>query len=127
MGLIGIFVHALFDSNILINYLNGIEAAKRELGRYESRSVSVISWMEILAGAPAEAEAATSAFLDEFNLVGIDAGIARRAVRLRREKRLKLPDAVILATALEGGLLLVTRNVRDFDPDLPSVRMPHSV
>jgi len=120
-------MHALFDSNILIDYLNGVDAARLELARYESRSVSVITWIEVLAGAPADAEPETCAFLDEFNQIGIDPRIAQRAVSLRREKRLRLADAVILATALERGLLLVTRNVRDFDPDLPSVRMPYSV
>ena len=49
-------MHALFDSNILIDFLNGIAAAKVELSLYESRAISVITWMEVLSGAPAMAE-----------------------------------------------------------------------
>ena len=120
-------MNALFDSNILIDYLNGINAAKDELARYESRSISLITWMEVLAEAPEAAELETRGFLDQFKLVGIDAKIAQRAVELRRVKRMKLPDAIILASAQILGLLLVTRNTRDFDPELPGVRMPYRV
>ncbi len=120
-------MHALFDSNILIDYLNGIAAAKEELARYESRSISVITWMEVLAGAPAGADLQTRGFLEQFKMVGIDSKIAYRAVELRREKRMKLPDAIIFASAQILGLLLVSRNTRDFDPALPNVRMPYRV
>jgi len=47
-------VKALFDTCILINYLNGVDAAKKELARYEYRAISMITWMEALAGASAE-------------------------------------------------------------------------
>ena len=52
-------VKALFDTNILIDYLRGIPAAREELDRYETRAISVITWMEVLTGAP-PAHAATS-------------------------------------------------------------------
>jgi len=120
-------MRALFDSNILIDFLNGVEAAKRELALYESRAISVITWMEVLAGAPEAADAETRSFLEQFDRVGIDTKIALRAVELRRTKRIKLPDAVILASAQIHGLLLVTRNTHDFDPELPGVRMPYRI
>jgi predicted nucleic acid-binding protein len=40
--------------------------------------------------------------------------IVRRAIALRRQRRIKIPDAVVAATALHLGLPLMTRNVRDF-------------
>lgn len=80
-----------------------------------------------LAGAPAATELETRSFLDRFKRVGIDAKMALRAVELRRAKRLKLPDAIILASAQIHGLLLVTRNTDDFDPELPGVRMPYRI
>ena len=48
---------ALFDTNILIDYLKGIEAAQEELARYRHRLVSIVTWMEVLAGAHDDAEA----------------------------------------------------------------------
>lgn len=42
---------ALFDTNILIDYLNGIAAAKKELDLYESRAISIVTWMEVMSGA----------------------------------------------------------------------------
>ncbi|EGV17552.1 PIN domain-containing protein [Thiocapsa marina] len=59
--------------------------------------------------APDEAPPVRS-FLRRFECMGIDTAIAERAVALRQAKRLKLPDAIILATAMEHSALLVTRN-----------------
>jgi predicted nucleic acid-binding protein len=41
--------------------------------------------------------------------------VAERAGRIRRETGLRLPDALIAATALERGLTLTTRNRRHFE------------
>jgi len=45
----------------------------------------------------------------------IDRSIAERAGRVAREFGLRLPDALIAATALERNLQLSTRNLKDFD------------
>jgi predicted nucleic acid-binding protein len=41
--------------------------------------------------------------------------------------RLKLPDAVILATAEESGCILVTRKTRDFPANDPRIRFPYRI
>ena len=46
--------------------------------------------------------------------LGLDAEIAERAISLRRQRRMKLGDAMIAGTALEYEVPLVTRNVDDF-------------
>jgi predicted nucleic acid-binding protein len=119
-------VKALFDTNILIDYLNGVGEARDELSRYDERAISIITWMEVMAGAPPEVEAETRAFVDSFERVVIDDTIAEQAVALRREARIKLPDAIIWASAKARSMLLVTRNTRDFPADEPSVRVPYS-
>ena len=44
-------VKALLDTNILIDYLRGVGAARTELGRYQDKAISIITWMEVLVGA----------------------------------------------------------------------------
>ena len=121
---------ALLDTNILIDYLNGIEAARDELARWEQPPslqplISVVTWMEVLVGAGPEDEPEVRRFLRRFRCIGIDAAVAEGAVALRRSHRLRLPDAIIAATAAQEGALLVTRNTRDFPADDPTVRVPY--
>ncbi len=118
---------ALFDTNILIDFLNGIPAARKELDLYESRAISIVTWMEVMCGGEPELADTTRAFLSRFTMIPIGEEIAERAVTLRREKNLKLPDAIILATSLETGWMLVTRNTKDFSGKLPGVRHPYRV
>jgi predicted nucleic acid-binding protein len=118
-------VKALFDTNILIDYLNGVPEARDELGHYNSKAISIITWMEVMVGAAPAVEAATRAFLDSFDTVALDDQIAERAVALRKSHRVKLPDAIILASARERAMLLVTRNTKDFSAADPGVRIPY--
>lgn len=118
---------ALFDTNILIDYLNGIAAARKELDLYESRSISIVTWMEVMSAGDPELGDTTRAFLNRFTVIPIGEPIAERAVKLRRERHLKLPDATILATSLEMGLILVTRNSKDFGTKLPGIRHPYKI
>ncbi|MDQ7001051.1 MAG: type II toxin-antitoxin system VapC family toxin [Mariprofundus sp.] len=119
---------ALFDTNILIDYLNGIEAAKTELALYESPAISSITWIEVMVGARSEdEEVRLRAFLNRFRIVPVSGEVAERAVELRRQYRMRLPDAMIWASALCESCLLISRNTRDFPPDHPGVRVPYTV
>jgi predicted nucleic acid-binding protein len=120
-------VKALLDTNILIDFLQAVPAAREEMNRYTDKAISIITWMEVMAGAPPPATRGTREFLDGFTLVELDERIAERAVALRREHRLKLPDAIIWATAQVQAMLLVTRGTRGFPPNDPGVRMPYRV
>lgn len=116
---------ALFDTNILIDFLNKVPQAQNELHRYESRAISIITWMEVMVGADQVLEAQTRQVLGNFDVIALDNEIAERAVQLRRQHRVKLPDAVIWASAYIHSMLLVTRNTKDFAPDTPGVRIPY--
>jgi predicted nucleic acid-binding protein len=121
-------VRALFDTNILVDYLNGVARAREELARHEQKSISVITWAEVLVGArDAADEQAIRAYLSTFEVADVDREVAADAVRLRREHRLRLPDALIWATARHHGALFVTRNTKDFPRDDPGVRVPYSL
>jgi predicted nucleic acid-binding protein len=118
-------VKALFDTNILIDYLNGVPQARDELNRYDGKAISIVTWMEVMAGAAPQVEAATRAFLDGFEIIAPDSPVAERAVEVRKSNRVKLPDAIIRASAQANALLLVTRNIKDFPASDPGVRMPY--
>lgn len=117
---------ALFDTNVLIDHLRGEEQARREINRYEGAAISVITWMEVLVGArnPGE-EASLRPFLRRFVLLPLEPEVADEAAALRRQHRIRLPDAVIWASARVSHRLLVTRNTRDFPGDDPGVRVPY--
>ena len=120
-------VKALFDTNILIDFLNGHEPAREEVRRYSEKAVSVITWIEVLAGATEQTEAACRTLLAVFERLDLTASVAERAITLRRQYRLKLPDAVILATAQIASSNLITRNTRDFPANSPGVRVPYTL
>ena len=120
-------VKALFDTNILIDYLNGVGKVRDELDRYVDTSISIITWMEVLVGARPQVAAATREFLQSFEVVPIDQVVAERAVILRQKYRMRLPDAIIWASAETDGKLLVTRNTKDFPADAPGIRIPYMI
>lgn len=124
----GLDVPALFDTNILIDYLSGIEAAATELDSFPDKAISLITWMEVMVGATTDEEKhIIKAFLSQFEMLPIDNPVSALAVEIRQQLKIKLPDAIILATARVYRRLLVTRNTKDFSPDAPGIRMPYVV
>jgi predicted nucleic acid-binding protein len=81
--------------------------------------------MEVMVGATEDVEDTTRSFLNSFDIIALDGGIPERAVSLRRSHHIKLPDAIIWATAKVHAMLLVTRNTRDFAVGDPGIRMPY--
>jgi len=120
-------VKALFDTNILIDFLRGLPAARDELARYEDRAISIVTWMEVLVGADPGHERGTRDFLGGFTMIALDQTVASAAVALRRIHRVRLPDAIVWASARQQGRLLVTRDRKGFPADDPGVRMPYRV
>jgi predicted nucleic acid-binding protein len=102
---------AVFDSVILIDSLNGVEAARAKLRSFPDRAISVISRTEVLTGTKTEAdEINAGAMLDSCVNIPVTEDIANLAAVLSREFRLKTPDAIIYATARVLGVPLVTRD-----------------
>jgi predicted nucleic acid-binding protein len=120
-------VKVLFDTNIVIDVLKGVPPAQDVLNSYPERAVSIISWMEVMVGAPAALTDATRDFLRGFDLMGLTDGVAEQAVILRQVHRLKLPDAVIWATAKVHGLSLLTRDTKGFPRQHPEIIVPYEV
>ena len=117
----------LFDSNILIDYLSSRTEARAELDRHSNRAISVITWIEVMAGSTAGDEDRTREFLLDFETLPLTNEVADLAVTIRRKRKLKLRDAIIQATAEFAGRVLVTRNTRDFRAGTPGVRIPYTI
>src|SRR5476651_2705387 len=119
-------MRGLFDTNILIDYFNGEQRAKTEIDLYNFHAISIITYIEIIVGLQnMEDSEAIKKFLLRFSIINVDIPIAERTATLRKKYKLKIPDAVILATAEHHQCLLITRNTKDFPQTIPIVRVPY--
>ena len=101
----------LVDTDVFIDHLRG--ATELKPGRHRL-FYSVVSRAELVAGSTATN--AVTQLLAPFRELSVDRAIVERAGRVRRESGVRLPDALIAATALEHRLAVATRNARDFEP-----------
>lgn len=99
----------LLDTNVALYLLGGRLAVPLPAGTY---GVSVITEMELLAwpSLTSEEEKNVREFLRQLVVCELTPPIRDRAVQLRRVHQLKLPDAVVCATALEFGVELWTND-----------------
>ena len=119
---------AVFDSNILIDALKDVRAARQELLRYNRRYISRVSWIEVMVGALPDDSARAEGFLDYFKVIELNEEISRHAAVLRSQRpSLKAMDAIMLASAQTTGRILITRNTKDFPANMPGIRVPYSV
>jgi hypothetical protein len=70
--------------------------------------MEMLSWPSLTE----DEETRVNAFLSSVIICDLTPRIRTRAVRLRRDERLKLPDAIVCATALEHGVELWTNDTR---------------
>jgi toxin FitB len=101
----------LVDTDIFIDHLRGAHGLKPGKHRLH---YSVVTRAELYAGS--SATDLVMQLLAPFREIDVDRPVAERAGRIRRETGVRLPDALIAATALEHGLNLATRNEKDFSP-----------
>jgi predicted nucleic acid-binding protein len=109
----------VFDSNILIYHLNdvlpGAALASIEAWMSEGAMISVMTRIEVLGYPQRDDQFQQAArLLASFDEIPLHEPIVQRTIMLRQQSRIRLPDALIAATALHLGLPLVTRNSRDF-------------
>ena len=117
----------LLDTNVLIDVLKGETTARDWLEEQQQPAVSVITWIEVLVGCRTAESQTVEAWLDSFERLPLDRDVARESVQARQRHGLKVPDAIILATARCHGLTLATRNSQDFPLSLSDVLHPYSL
>ena len=103
-------VDYLFDTNILIYLLNNRLAEKLPSGRY---GYSVITEIELLSFPALTTEdiEIISGYLSNITLINLTQAIKQKTISLRRIYRIKLPDAIIVASAIEAGATLLTNDI----------------
>lgn len=122
MGLI------LLDSNIVMDVLNGVGQALGYLDCLDDGGLSVISHIEVLAGTKTELQDRLARnLLRRYPRFDLTQPVAERASVVRRQTRLKLPDAILLATAEVHGLRFATRNTKDFGPGDHRIVVPYTL
>jgi len=120
----------LVDTDVLVDYLRGLEAAADWLESADAELfVSAITVAELFAGVRNKAEQDILAdFLKAFTIVPVDISIARAGGLLKRDYARShgtgLADAMIAATAQELGSVLVTLNRKHF-PMVGEVLVPY--
>jgi predicted nucleic acid-binding protein len=106
----------LLDTNVVLDYMgnNLTDYAKIVIARIIDSEInlSVINKIELLGFS--NVEQALIDFVSCSNICQLDDEVVEKTIEVRRLYRIKLPDAVIAATALLYNFSLVTRNTKDF-------------
>ena len=107
---------ALFDSNVIIYLSKGIIRLEDFTSSYEEFNVSIISYIETLGYdfTNETEEALVENFLNTFSILPLTNDVADLVIDYRKRSRIKIPDAIILATASLSESILITNNVNDF-------------
>jgi len=83
--------------------------------RQQTVAISIVTRIERLTKSePASEYATMQAFVQSVAVLSLDEPVTQQTIRLRQQHRVKLPDAIIAATALAHNIPLLTRNVSDF-------------
>jgi predicted nucleic acid-binding protein len=120
----------ILDTNIMIDFLQGREQARLLFQGYREKAtlmmISMITVVEVLVGIfDLEKQKKVRVWLQSFQTVSVDSDIAHAAIGLRQTFKLKVPDALIMATAQYHQGILVTRD-RDFCR-IPGVHYPYTL
>ena len=114
----------VLDSNILIYCSKGQVKFQEIASHFDYLFVSVITYMETLGynfSNPDEKDLIEK-MLNTLPIVQTDMGIANQVVAYRQKRKIKIPDAIILATAKKLNASIITVNDGDFkgiDADVP--------
>jgi len=106
----------LIDTNVILDFMGGKLPTKSEdfLSKIidEQINISVINKIELLGFSNAE-----QVLIDLVNFAAvyhINDEIIDKTIELRKKYKIKIPDAIIAATAVVNDLALISHNFKDF-------------
>lgn len=110
----------LLDSNTVIDYIGHLhpEKGRKWLNKVidEEINSSIITKIEVLSFKP-DKDDNYPVLVDYFETASIfdlSADIVSKTIQIRQKQKIKLPDAIIAATAIVFDFTLITRNTKDF-------------
>ena len=115
----------LIDTNTLSDYfgeklpLDGLDFIDTLVN--ENPQISIMTRIESLSYLTPQIEIFRS-FVNYSTVFDLTEDIIIRTIALRRSRRIKIPDAIIAATALEYDLTLITHNTSDFQ-GIPNLKL----
>lgn len=109
----------LLDTNIVIYYFNGLTDDERiDALLIHSFNIAIINQMEFLgrSGFLTDENLYQKAqeFISHANVFDLTQGVVDKTITLRQQHKIKMPDAIIAATALVHGFGIATNNIDDF-------------
>ena len=109
----------LIDTNVVIDYL-GSKLPLAGMGFMDViinaiPNVSIVTKIEILGfNASEEHYRLLTNFMDDAVVFELTSNVVDICIGIRKKHKTKLPDAIIAATALAHGFVLISRNISDF-------------
>lgn len=110
----------LLDTNSIIYYLQGYkeldEIFEKFVAGIATPMISIITEIELFGfpGITSKEEKFITKLLANFQILDVNKEISKATINLRRQYKMKVPDAIIAATAMNKGAILVTRDEEDF-------------
>jgi len=115
----------LLDTNILI-YLSKREIELESFSSSDTKLyISVITYMEVLGFPfinPTE-KSIMEQLCNHIDMINLNQDIIDKVIEIKQRKKIKLPDAIILSTAINMNLDLVTVNIDDFINIEPNLKI----
>lgn len=106
----------LIHTNVIIDHLKKVlpSLAQKFVNKImdEEFNVSVITRLEILGYQLVTQE--VNVFMNLATTFALDKDVEVRTIEIRKQKKIKLPDAIIAATALVNNFTIISRNEKIF-------------
>lgn len=117
--------NVIFDTNIIIYLSKKLLASEKVFFENANYSISVISKMELLGYAfkNKDEENFILELIDSLYVVPLTEEIVDATIKLRKLNKIKLPDAIVYATAQVVNGKLITNNIADFDKIISNVEL----
>ncbi len=114
-------INYLWDTNTAIYYLQQLFPVNAEkfidgILLTDTPVISAITEIELLCWKTATEKdlQVLNSFINDATVIELEQAIKLKTAELRKANKIKLPDAIIAATALVYNLTLITRNSVDF-------------